>query len=77
MGFKATTTMMLMALLEDTPYKRSIYQNSQLDGIDIYAEYKLIQAKQSKLSANMRKAVVARYEREVARVRLDTESANS
>ena len=34
-----------------------------LQGIDIEAEYKLIQDKKSKLSANQRKAVVAYYER--------------
>jgi hypothetical protein len=34
-----------------------------LDGIDIEAEYKLIQQEKSKLSAHLRDLVVSRYER--------------
>ena len=40
----------------------SLMIDDALRGIDIKAEYALIQRKESKLSANMRRLVVKRYE---------------
>jgi len=42
---------------------RSLRPDRRLAGIDVEAEYKLIQRKESKLSANMRRLVVREVER--------------
>jgi len=52
-------TLLLAALCMMPPPR----EPTLLDGVDIDLEYSLIQKKKSKLSARMRKAVVAQYKR--------------
>lgn len=45
------------------PYPRARAQRDELEGVDIAAEYKLVQQKKSQLSRRLRDEVIFRYKR--------------